>query len=151
RAVRLLRPAHPRPAWLQCLLRHRAKPSRRRLRDVRGLPRLRRSPCLWPQGGGMNLLPVELRAQLPALYAQEGVDDPIIHIKFFTPDSNWTWYVTEGSDEGEEFLFFGYVIGFAGEWGYFPLSELEAARGPLGLPIERDLHFNPAPWSQVRK
>jgi hypothetical protein len=41
------------------------------------------------------------------------------------------------------------VIGFEREWGYFALSELEAAKGPLGLPIERDLHFEPTPISQV--
>ena len=38
----------------------------------------------------MQLLPPELRAQLPKRYAQEGVPDPIVHCKFFTPDSNWT-------------------------------------------------------------
>jgi hypothetical protein len=25
--------------------------------------------------------------------------------------------------------------------GYFSLSELKSVKGPLGLPIERDLHF----------
>jgi hypothetical protein len=35
------------------------------------------------------------------------------------------------------------------EWGYFVLSELESARGPLGLPIERDLYFEPAPFTKV--
>jgi hypothetical protein len=99
----------------------------------------------------MQLLPDELRAQLPALYAQEKVEDPIVHIKFFTPDSGWTWYVTEGQPEEDDFLFFGFVIGLEPEWGYFQLSELETNRGPLGLPIERDLYFRPAPISQVRK
>jgi hypothetical protein len=37
-------------------------------------------------------LPAEIRAQLPTLYAQEKIDDPIVYVKFFTPDSNWTWY-----------------------------------------------------------
>ena len=31
------------------------------------------------------------------------------------------------------------VDGFEKELGYFSLRELESARGPLGLPIERDL------------
>jgi hypothetical protein len=30
---------------------------------------------------------------------------------FFTPDSNWTWYVAEGSQNGEDYIFFGFVIG----------------------------------------
>src|SRR2546429_591910 len=97
----------------------------------------------------MELLPEELRSRLPPLYSQEKAKDPIVHIKFFTPDSDWTWYATEGSPEGDDFIFFGYVIGFEKEWGYFALSELAAARGPLGLPIERDLYFEPAPFSQV--
>lgn len=99
----------------------------------------------------MKLLTGELRRLLPALRAQEGREDPIVHIKFFTPDSSWTWYVTEGSPEEGDFIFFGFVVGFEKEWGYFALSELESARGPLGLPIERDLHFEPGPFSEVSK
>ena len=97
----------------------------------------------------MELLTEELRRGLPALYSQEGNPDPVVHIKFFTPDSNWTWYVTEGSAEGDDFLFFGYVIGFEREWGYFHLSELLESLGPMGLPIERDIYFKPGPFSLV--
>ena len=75
----------------------------------------------------------------------------MVYIKFFTPDSSWTWLVTEGQLDGGDFRFFGYVIGLAEEWGYFVLSELETARGPLGLPIERDLFFQPGPFTQVIK
>jgi hypothetical protein len=96
----------------------------------------------------MELLPEELRRGLPPLYAQEHNKDPTI-VKFFTPDSSWTWYATEGSPEGEDFIFFGYVIGLEKEWGYFALSELQSARGPLNLPIERDLYFEPTPFRQV--
>ncbi len=97
----------------------------------------------------MQLLTTELRTQLPKLYAQENVEDPIVYAKFFTPDSSWTWYVTEGDEDDGDFRFFGYVVGFEKEWGYFVLSELESARGPLGLPIERDLYFEAQPFSQV--
>src|SRR6267142_3887030 len=97
----------------------------------------------------MKLLTAELRASLPPLYAQDGNNDPIVHAKFFTPDSNWTWFVTEGSPDEDDFRFFGYVIGHEEEWGYFVLSELESARGPMGLPIERDLYFDPGPWNEV--
>jgi DUF2958 family protein len=97
----------------------------------------------------MKLLPEEWRSRLPPLRAQEGISDPIVYLKFFTPDSNWTWLVTEGSPEDDDFMFFGHVLGFEAEWGYFTLSELESARGPLRLPIERDLYFEPAPFSVV--
>jgi hypothetical protein len=97
----------------------------------------------------MQLLTAELRAVLPKLYAQQDADDPIVHAKFFTPDSSWTWYVTEGQEEEGDFLFFGYVVGLESEWGYFLLSELESVRGPLRLPIERDLYFEPGLFSRV--
>jgi hypothetical protein len=97
----------------------------------------------------MELLTEELRRRLPPLYSQERVRDPIVHAKFFTPDSNWTWWVTEGSPQGGDFLFFGYVCGQDDEWGYFLLSELRQARGPLGLPIERDIYFEPTPFSKL--
>jgi Protein of unknown function (DUF2958) len=99
----------------------------------------------------MELLTPELREALPALYAQENVADPIGHIKFFTPDSDWTWYVMEGSEQDGDFVFFGYVCGFENEFGYFRLSELQESRGPLGLAIERDLYFEPTPLSKLRQ
>lgn len=65
-----------------------------------------------------------------------------ILIKFFTPWTNWTWYVTEAEplDSGD-WRFFGLVRGHDTELGYFLLSELQSARGPGGLKIERDLYF----------
>jgi hypothetical protein len=97
----------------------------------------------------MTLLTDELRAGLPALYSQEQNSNPTVHLKFFTPDSNWTWFATEGSERDGRFVFFGYVCGFEEEWGYFTLEEMEEARGPRGLAIERDLFFKPAPFARV--
>ncbi|MCC5640683.1 DUF2958 domain-containing protein [Nostoc sp. CHAB 5844] len=96
----------------------------------------------------MELLTAQIRAQLPALYAQEHCSDAIAYVKFFTPDSNWTWYVTEF--DGED-TFFSLVQGHEEELGYFSLSELVENRGPWGLPIERDLYFKPTPLSQLRR
>ena len=47
----------------------------------------------------------------------------------------------EGSPEGDEFRFFGFVVGLESEFGYFLLSELEGVRSPLGLEVERDISF----------
>ncbi|MCC6894138.1 MAG: DUF2958 domain-containing protein [Anaerolineae bacterium] len=96
----------------------------------------------------MELLDGETRAVLPPLYANEKLGlKTIAPVKFFSPDSGWTWYPTEfdGTD-----LFFGLVAGFEVELGYFSLSELEAIRGPLGLPIERDLYYQPANLATIR-
>ena len=94
----------------------------------------------------MQLLPDELRTALPPLYSQENVSDPVVHIKFFTGDAGWTWYATKGGTEGDDFIFFGYVVGLEKEWGYFSLPELSEVRGKLGLPIERDLYSTPGPF-----
>ncbi len=96
----------------------------------------------------MKLLTKEIRDKLPPLYSQEEVQDPMVQVKFFTPDSNWTWYGIEF--DGKD-LFFGWVVGFEMELGYFSLRELQSARGPMGLAIERDKWFKPMPLSEVKK
>ena len=89
----------------------------------------------------MKLLTDELRARLPPLYSQEAESEPLVYAKFFLPGTGWTWYVTEGSQQEEEFLFFGFVVGLESEFGYFLLSELESVTTPHGLHVERDLSF----------
>jgi hypothetical protein len=49
-------------------------------------------------------------------------------VKLFTPDAQCTWLLTE--------------LGGTPEIGFVCMRELREARGPLGLPIERDLHFD---------
>lgn len=90
-----------------------------------------------------RLLSKELINWLPRLYEQQGVDDPIVYAKFFFPGGSWTWFVTEGQPEGDDFKFFGYVIGFEAEFGYFTLKELEEVN-VKGIVIERDRYFEPA-------
>jgi len=107
----------------------------------------------------MKLLTQKIRKSLPKLRAQEGKGaDAIVSLKFFTPDSNWTWWVTEGEPVFEDddptkteidFEFFGLVEGFEREFGHFRLSELQGARGPMGLAIERDLYWNPKSLGEI--
>ena len=96
----------------------------------------------------MKLMTAAIKKSLPALYSNENTPDPIVRVKFFDPCGSWTWYATEF--DGED-TFFGLVDGFEEELGYFSLSELESIRGPFGLGIERDLHFEPKPLSQCRR
>jgi len=92
-------------------------------------------------GTSMKLLTKDIRRRLPPLYGQEGKGgDAVVHVKFFTPDSGWSWYGLE--HDGKD-TFFGLVDGLEKELGYFSLSELESVRGPMGLPIERDLYWEP--------
>lgn len=104
----------------------------------------------------MKLLTQEIRKNLPRLYSQEDKgSEATVHVKFFTPDSNWTWYSSEGEaildDSGNEvdFQFFGLVDGQFKELGYFNLSELESVKGPMGLPIERDLYWTPKTLKEI--
>ena len=98
---------------------------------------------------GENLLDTESREKLPPLYNGEELGlMAIALVKFFTPDSNWTWYASEF--DGED-LFFGLVSGFEVELGYFLLSELQSVKGSLGLPIERDLYYEPKTLKELMK
>jgi len=111
----------------------------------------------------MMLLTAEIKKNLPALYANETKTpaETLVQIKFFTPDANWTWYVTEGSPVDADgyydtdkpkvdWMFFGLVDGFEQELGYFSLSELMSIRGRLGLPVERDRYFDPISLEELR-
>jgi hypothetical protein len=105
---------------------------------------------------GMKLLTEEIRKKLPPLYSQDGKGGKAVaYLKLFTPHSSWTWWAVEGSpiedENGQEvdFQFFGLVDGQFKELGYFNLSELESVRGPMGLPIERDLHWQPKMLKEI--
>jgi hypothetical protein len=91
----------------------------------------------------------EVRNALPPLYAQENEKDPTVHLKLFCPWNQWTWFATEGEQQGDDFICFGYVIGQEREWGYFSINELKSVTGPFGLKIERDIHFSPKPKSEI--
>jgi hypothetical protein len=95
----------------------------------------------------MQLLTKEIRKHLPPLGSQDGKGGKAVaHVKFFTPDSSWTWYATEF--DGQD-MFFGLVEGQEKELGYFSLSELQNARGPMGLAIERDLHWTSKTLAEI--
>src|SRR5262249_51769385 len=103
---------------------------------------------------------------MPSLYSQKNEPDPLAVAKFFDPVGAWTWYATEGSPVDEDgyydtdkpkvdYLFFGLVVGFEKELGYFSLHELQALkegmRGLRGVPIERDVHFRSQRFSEIRR
>jgi len=92
----------------------------------------------------MKLMTKAIEKAMPAIYSTD--DTPLaektVVAKFFTPDSNWTWFVFEGEKQADgDWLFFGMVHGMFKEMGNFLLSELEQTTGPLGLHIERDRHI----------
>ena len=63
----------------------------------------------------MHLLTQAIRRKLPPLYAnEEKGTDALAIVKFFTPDSSWTWYASEF--DGDD-LFFGLAVGVEPELG----------------------------------
>ena len=68
--------------------------------------------------------------------------DPKPVVKIFTPDGSATWLLTELDPDDNDRSFGLCDLGMGSpELGYVLISELETARGPLGLPIERDRWF----------
>ncbi|NDW07825.1 DUF2958 domain-containing protein [Jiella pacifica] len=93
----------------------------------------------------MKLITQEQRNRLIANFRanQQGPTEqdhwPVVRL--FTPDAGATWLFTE-FDPIEE-LFFGLCdlgMGFP-ELGYVSLAEITGLRGRLGLPVERDRHW----------
>jgi len=63
-------------------------------------------------------------------------------VKLFQPDGAGTWLLSETDPDDPDIAFGLCDLGFGcPELGTVRLSELTAARGRLGLPIERDRHF----------
>ena len=83
---------------------------------------------------------------VPRVGATRGQTDPIARVKLFNPTGSWTWYVVEYDPETRHAR--GLVDGFEREVGSFSMAELVEFRGNMGLPIERDLYWQPRPLSK---
>lgn len=89
----------------------------------------------------MILIPDDIRQRLLANGAAERETDHVPVVKLFDPVGAATWLITEMMPDGDT-LFGLCDLGFGcPELGYVSLAELESVRGPLGLGIERDIHF----------
>lgn len=87
----------------------------------------------------MQLLTPEIRTKLLANGEAECDHWPVV--KLFAPTSAATWLFTTLDPDGD--CLFGLCdLGFGSpELGYASVSELEHVQLPMGLYIERDLHF----------
>ena len=99
-----------------------------------------------------KLMTKELGNTIPALYANENVEDydtVLAHVKLFSPYNGWHWYITEW--EAETGLCFGLVEGFETELGYFDLTELSEATVFGQVPaVERDLYWQPNTLGEIK-
>lgn len=68
--------------------------------------------------------------------------NPLPVVKLFTPDAGATWLLTEIDPDNPTIAFGLCDLGLGSpELGSVSLVEVASLRGPLGLPVERDLHF----------
>ena len=98
----------------------------------------------------LELLTADIKTRLlengrknAARIAEDGntIDFPPV-VKLFTPDAACTWLLTEIDPENPDIAFGLCDLGMGyPELGAVSLSEITALRGKLGLPVERDLHF----------
>ncbi|MCQ2103321.1 MAG: DUF2958 domain-containing protein [Fibrobacter sp.] len=81
---------------------------------------------------------IEKKAKMFPLYSQDGKKgDAIVIARYFTPWSNYVWYVLEIEDETA----FGYIVGPEPEFGYFNIIDLQNMKQEVsvfGKPVEMD-------------
>src|ERR1700690_2802534 len=83
------------------------------------------------------------RAQRAAIDKGDGALDFKPVVKLFTPDAQCTWLLTELGNDDIAFGLCDLGMGTP-EIGFVCMREIRELRGPLGLPVERDLHFDAA-------
>jgi hypothetical protein len=90
------------------------------------------------------LMTKEMERKIPPLYSTEDKkpEDITVYTHYFTPFSNWDWYITEY--DGKDTMF-GLVKGHDVELGYISLSELKSQ----GANVERDLYFGELSLAEV--
>ena len=90
----------------------------------------------------MQLMTKELEKQLDK-NAQLPEEERKVVVKYFTPDANATWWISERDPHDPDRLFglCDLGLGFP-ELGYVLLSEVSTLKGALGLPVERDLYWD---------
>lgn len=81
-------------------------------------------------------------------------DDPLCKVKLFQVGSRWTYYIAAVTRYDEQTVMTGFCVSPLGadcdEFGDSSLDEAAALR-VMGLPPERDIHFEPMRVSEIRR
>ena len=95
----------------------------------------------------MKLLTKKIKEQAEKQYDKGSDMDQMVVAKYF--GGSWTWYLMNLDPEDNDYAW-GIVDGFAVEMGSWQMSELQKVKfKPFGLPVERDLYFEPMKASEV--
>src|SRR5262245_60034046 len=99
----------------------------------------------------MELLPHELRAQIPKLYRTRREADPTVWVKFFSPFFNWRWYIIECEKIDRVLIFCGWMVHRTEPGGRFIRTDLPSMAAYFGITIERDAGFVACRLSEVQE
>ena len=96
-----------------------------------------------------NLMPDNIRKQLPRLYATEKqlIGDKVAYARYFFPMGAYTAYLLE-YDPKTRIGFGAVTMGYGWELGNMSLAEMEEVK-IHGLGIERDLYFSPTKVHEI--
>lgn len=97
-----------------------------------------------------QLLPEDLRVNIPQLGEASEQEDPTVWAKLTAPGIGWTWYVIEMQPLPPDAIFYGYAVGWDETLEYFNLSELEQIAAVEGVTLACDPTFAPSRLSVVR-
>lgn len=91
----------------------------------------------------------EIESEYP-LGSQDGKKGNAICVaKFFL--GNYTWYITEGSYEDDDFMMFGVVVTDTdAEFSYISYNELQSLRMYGYMCVERDRYFDKCKLSEIK-
>jgi hypothetical protein len=100
----------------------------------------------------MKLFTKEILARLPKLGATGHLtmDKLVVQAKLFNPMGAGTWYLMEYDPESKiahAFVTLGDPQN--AEMGDVSIQELEDLKLPMGMGIERDIHFTPRPLGEI--
>lgn len=82
-------------------------------------------------------------------------EDPLVRVKLFHTVGRWTYFAYALTDYSGQLVMTGYCVSMLGpdcdEFGDMAVDDLDRDMWPLGLPPERDIHFEPLPLSELMK
>lgn len=91
-----------------------------------------------------------LRHTFATVALRSGVDVKTMSSLMVSCLNGWDWWMTEYDPGTREA--FGLVQGFADEWGYFSIAEMEELNRSKGFNVvEREGYFKPKPVSECRR
>jgi hypothetical protein len=79
------------------------------------------------------------------------LDETLVFARLFMPDADWYLWVSEYDPKERRVLCYAILNSDTqmAEWGWQWVDDLEAVRGKMGLPMERDTSFQPKPLNEA--